>query len=188
MSPEESRLLNTDQIKGDVFFIERTGDGYIFALDEHTAYNTMKNRTNWQRSDFAVIGTSDGSIFKKVLKENKTKQVELSKEQKEISKILKKYIDTKDRFLFEELLDEEDPKVQKVNTFIEQYEEKLKEVEGRIKNFSSDMITSAFNKELEEAKKHPRFPKNNNVVIPSSGHASHVTKDDVRKSMGVRAK
>jgi hypothetical protein len=50
------------------WFMER-GDGKIFACEEIEAWELLRNKSNWRRNDFKIIGVSDGLIYAQAVNE-----------------------------------------------------------------------------------------------------------------------
>lgn len=174
----ETAELNTE--KGDIFFIERIGDGYIFACTEREAWNTLSNSSTWKRRDFRIVGTSDGKIFRKIVSQAREEKLKIKAELAQLQKQLDKYTATEEKFLFEDLLDKDDPKVKRVRELIDKTLEELEPIQAKLKNYSQRIVSEAHAAELEEARKHPRMPKNQNLEAPGGD------KEDIVALMGKR--
>lgn len=166
--------------KGDTFFLER-GDGFVFACGELEAWNTLRNRSTWQRRDFKLIGTSDGSTFKRVIAEAKHDEAEMKARLKELRTKLERYTETEERMLYTDLLEETDPKVVRVRELRAQTLKEIEPLEDNIRAFSSQLIQRAFDAELEVAKLTPRMPKNRDIEV---GDSSKKNAEKVLKAMG----
>lgn len=168
-SPEAKiELENVDKDKdvGDMFFLERIGDGYVFACGEREAWNTLSNRSNWQRSDFRVIGTSNGAVFRDMVAKSRDEKLRIKNELTNLRSQLDKYTKTEEKFLYEELLDPNDPKVVRVRELIDGIYSQMEPIEKRLKDYSRLIVEEAWKAELEIAKKTPRIPKSFRVDTP----------------------
>ena len=147
------------------WFFER-GDGFRFACNESEAHEILRNRTNWMRRDFKMLGVSDGKTYKQVKKEEKEKLVALKEEVKALSVEIGRYLRTLERLKFDELLGEADEKVIKCNNIIEGLEKKLDEKNNILKDARKVIETKAFEAEFEKAKGHIEMPTNQDVITP----------------------
>lgn len=166
--------------KGDVYFLQR-GDGMVFACGELEAWNTLKNRSNWQRRDFTLIGTSDGSTYKKVISEAKKEKAAVQTLFNSEKAKLDRYKEMEEKMLYTDLLSDTDPKVIRVRELIEESIESLKPVEKKLQEFNSELIKRAFDAELEVARLTPRMPKNRNIEV---GDSSRNRAEEVLRAMG----
>lgn len=165
---------------GDIFFIER-GDGFVFACGEKEAWNTLRNRSNWQRTDFKIIGTSDGSTYKKIVSGAKAEKAAIQADMASFKDKLERYTEAEEKMLYTELLDENDPKVLRVRELKEKVKQEMTPVEKRLKEFSTDLVSKAFAAELEVAKLTPRMPKNQDVSV---GDSSKNREGEILRLMG----
>jgi hypothetical protein len=150
---------------GKTFFIER-GDGKIFAMDELEAWNTLNNRSSWQRNDFKLIGTSDGQTYVQTIKSaglEKNKNDSLINEK---SAELTRYLATLDKFKFELLLEDSDEKVVKVKGIIKGLQDEIAEINKEFSKGHQDIIDKAFKAELEKARGNIIYPENQNISTP----------------------
>lgn len=171
-------LMTEDE--GDVFFIER-GDGFVFACGEREAWNTLRNQSNWQRRDFKIIGTSDGKTYREVIAKTKGEKIKIQADLAEIKTKLERYNEAEEKMLYEDLISEDDPKLQRVRTLKEQTQKEMAPIQARLKDFSTQIVSEAFAAELEVARLTPRMPRNHDVEIGSSSQGK---KDEVLQAMG----
>jgi len=150
---------------GKTWFIER-GDGKIFACDEQEAWNTLRNRSNWQRQDFKIIGVSDGTKYVESLK-NATKEKELIDAQISTkSAEMTRYLNTLDKFKFELLLDDTDEKVAKVKAIISGLQKEIDELNKQFSQGFQSIVNKAFDEELARARGHIEYPQNQDIKTP----------------------
>ena len=157
------------------WFFKR-GDGMVFACNEIQANEIMRNRTNWMRRDFKMLGTSDGTTYKRVKDEERKKIVGMKEELKELNVSLSKYLKTLERFKFDELLDDTDPKVIRANELIKELENKIDERENVLKNAAKIIEQKAFDAEFEIANGKLEMPSDINVVTPESKDREKILK------------
>lgn len=153
-------------IKKTYFF--KRGDGFILACEETEAWGLMRGQGNWARKDFAYIGTSDGKTYKRIVDAGNKEKLELKEEIKKLKSDINKYLKTLERFKFEDLLDDDDPKVKRANELISKLEKSLEEKEKTLKKFAQTLIKKAFNAEVEVAKKDKTKPSNRDIDTPAS--------------------
>jgi hypothetical protein len=148
------------------WFIERTGDGFIFATDELDAWNLLTDKSRWRRHDFKIVGVSTGDTYFKILREGKQEAVDLTQEREKLSSDLAKYTATEDRLRFTELKDDTDDSVIKVTKIINDLKQKLADVDTQLNNFTQLLTKRAFDTELELARGHIEFPSNHDIITP----------------------
>lgn len=183
MSRAYTLVMNENLVEeGDVFFIQR-GDGYVFACGELEAWNTLRNRGNWQRKDFQIIGTSNGATFKRIIAESEKEKKAILAEMTAFKDKLERYEEAENKMLYEDLLDETDPKVKRVRALKEKVKTELEPLQARLQEFSARLVSKAFEAELEVAKLSPRAPKNQDVAI---GDQSSSRKDEILTIMKKR--
>lgn len=152
------------------WFIERTGDHFVFACEEVEAWKLLTNRSGWTRRDFKIIGVSDGTTYDKIIKEAKGKAEVILKEIKEVEAEANKYRATEQKFVFEDLLELTDEKVKKVKSIIKDYDLKLEKMNKSYFDMTRDVAITAFNAELEVAKNsgNREFPTNQDINTPGA--------------------
>lgn len=148
------------------WFIERTNDNYIFATDEHDAWNMLTDKSKWRRHDFKIIGVSDGTTYFNVMRNGRNEMAELLEQKANLSATYQKYSDTEDRLRFTELKDDKDEMVIKVTKLLADVRKQLKEVDDKIVNFNKHLVTKAFNAELDKARGNIVFPSNHDIITP----------------------
>lgn len=156
------------------WFIERTGDGSIFATDESDAWNMLTDKSKWRRHDFKIVGVSNGETYFKVIREGKAEMSSLLEEKNRLTNDLQKYLTTEDRLRFTELKNDDDEMVIKVLGFIKELNIKIAEVDEQLKNFNKTLIEKAFNAELEIARDNIEFPSNHDIITPVSADRNKI--------------
>lgn len=151
---------------GKTWFIER-GDGKVFACDEQEAWNLMRNKGNWQRTDFKIIGVSDGQTYttalKDAIKEKETIDALISQKATELTR----YLNTLDKFKFDELLEDTDEKVIRVKGIIAGIQKEIDDLNAKFSKGFQDVVDKAFNAELESARGKIEMPTNHDVYTPN---------------------
>jgi len=150
---------------GKTWFLER-GDGKVFACEEKEAWNTLKNRSNWQRGDFKIIGVSDGKNYVESIKQATANKQLVDAKISEKSAELTRYLNTFDKFKFELLLDDTDEKVVKVKSIINGLKSEIEELSKQFSKGYQDIVDKAFKEELERARGHIEMPTNQDVFTP----------------------
>lgn len=148
------------------WFIERTGDGKIFATDEHDAWNMLTDKSKWRRHDFKIIGVSDGVTYFNTINSGKSEMASLLEQKAQLQTTFQKYSTTEDRLRFTELKDNNDEMVKKVMALLSDTSKQIADIDGKLKNFNKHLIDKAFNAELEKARGNIVFPSNHDVITP----------------------
>lgn len=147
------------------WFIER-GDGYIFAAREQEAWELLKNRTNWMRRDFKIVGVSDGTTYHKVLRESARELPALQKQSSEIQAEIGEYTKTEHRLKFEDLVDDTDERMVKIKGIKSGLMKKLDGVLKQIQELTTGIEKKAFDAEFEVAKGNIEMPSNHDIITP----------------------
>ena len=152
------------------WFIQRTGDGFIFACEEEEAWKTLTNRSTWARHDFKILGVSDGTTYARFINESKGKAREIHSKIVEVENEVNKYRKTEEKFVFEDLLDLTDPKVLKVKSIIAEYDGKLDVMNKEYSDMTKNVAQSAFDAELKAAIDggSRQFPGNCDIMTPGA--------------------
>lgn len=152
------------------WFIQRTGDGFIFACEEEEAWKTLTNRSTWARHDFKILGVSDGTTYAKFINESKGKAREIHSKIVEVEAEVNKYRKTEEKFVFEDLLDLTDPKVLKVRSIIAEYDGRLEIMNKEYSDMTKNVAESAFKAELQAAIDggSKQFPGNHDILTPGA--------------------
>jgi len=148
------------------WFIERVGDGYIFATDERDAWNMLTNKSKWVRHDFKIVGVSDGKTYFKIMGSGKAEMQNLIDKKIQLQTTYQKYSDTEDRLRFKELKDDSDEMVQKVTKILMDLSKEIAQIDSDLKNFNQILTNKAFNAELEIARGNIEFPSNHDIITP----------------------
>lgn len=150
----------------NTWFFERTGDGYVFAVDELEAWNLLNNKSNWARRDFKMIGMSDGKTYVEVLKSSNREKETLLQERARLDTDYQKYLATEERLRFVELKDDTDEMVIKVKGLLHGLAEKIRVIDDQINNYNQITVKKAFDAELAKAKGNMVMPNNFDIVTP----------------------
>lgn len=177
---EENKIESMPPTKiGKTWFIQRGQDpNDIFACEEQEAWGLFHNRTNWMRSDFKIIGVSDGRTYVKIMQEAGNMKTELEKKVVELSREITKYSHTYDKLKYEDLLDETDPKVEKLHAILKDLNEQLDKANAELKDIQRVVVRKAFNAELEVARGNIEHPTNHDVFTPGGN------RDKILKNLG----
>jgi len=149
------------------WFLKR-GDGYIFPVTERSAWDLLYCR-NWNsinNEKFTIVGVSDGTTYVKMLKEGEKARIELERELQSKSREVTRYMQTLDRFKFDELLSDSDEKVVKVTEIINKLNAEIDELNARLNQIQKEVVTKAFEAELAKATGNIEQPQNFDVLTP----------------------
>jgi len=150
----------------NTWFFER-GDGLVFAADETEAWGILRNRGNWMRKDFKMLGMSDGKTYYDIIKNAKKEVVDIQQKRNDIDFDYQNYLKTQERLKFTELRDDNDEMVIKVKGILKDLSVKLQEVDSQLSNINKTIVTKAFNAELEKARGNMVMPSNQDVLTPN---------------------
>lgn len=145
------------------WFVERIGDGTVFACEELEAWQIFYNKSTWKRRDFRLLGTSDGTTYNKIVKESMTEARKLEPEIEAKNKELQQYMDAEKKLIMDEAVDMEgDPsdtfneankqKVIRIRKIMDRLSTELDTLDSRYKEVTSGIIKRATDAELEIAK------------------------------------
>lgn len=162
---EQPKNLKPTKI-GKTWFIER-GDNKVFACDEQEAWNLVRNKSNWQRQDFKIIGVSDGQTYVNALKEATKEKETIDALIAQKSTELTRYLNTLDKFKFDELLEDDNEKVLKVKAIIKGIEKEIDDLNAKFAKGFQDVVDKAFNAELEKARGNIEMPSNHDIFTPN---------------------
>lgn len=173
------------------WFIER-GDGMIFACKESEAWELLKNRTNWMRNDFKIVGVSDGMTYAKSVSASRIKADSLRVEVDSLLPDVEKYKQTEKKLIYEDLVDPTDTspateadreKLSKVRSIIQKLEVTINAKRKELFEAEKNINQTAFNAELEVARGHIEYPSNQNVITPG---ASPMERAELVKMVSMR--
>jgi hypothetical protein len=148
------------------WFIERQNDNFIFATDEHDAWNLLTDKSQWRRHDFKIVGVSDGETYFSIMRNGRNEMGALLQDKSQIQEDMQKYIQTEDRLRFTELRGDDDEMVVKVKGLLQDLRTKLGEVDKKLANFNKTLVDKAFNAELDKARGNIEFPSNHDIMTP----------------------
>ncbi len=158
------------------WFLERIGDGYIFAVEERQAATILYERSNWKRSDFRIVGVGSGQLYAKIMSEQRKLEQDLRNEIEELAKTLKRYMLTEEKLKFDDVLPDTDEKVIRVRTVIQETQTLLNKKEAELFDIVKTVKKRAFDAEFEGAKGNLEKPARADVFTPN---ASGVERDKI---------
>lgn len=174
---ENTQIEGSESAKPHKTWFIETGDGMVFAARETEAWSLLKNRTNWMRQDFKIIGVSDGLTYHKVLREGRKAIPILQKEIDQIQKDLTSYSDTEHRLKFVDLIDENDERFTKVKKLKKELVDKLTVKLKEMNEITVNLDKKAFDAELAVARGHIEMPSNQDIITPGG------RRDEILKNM-----
>lgn len=146
------------------WFMERE-NGEIFACCETEAY-TLTHPTQANAKRYRIVGTSDGKVYASILKTAGIEKQDLQNQVRVKSSDITRYLNTLDKFKFEELLEDTDPKVIRVKELIAKLQGEIDKLNEGLANIQKLVVDKAFNAELEIARKNIELPRKNDVITP----------------------
>lgn len=150
---------------GKTWFFER-GDGKVIACGEQEAWNLLRNKSNWQRNDFKMIGVSDGTTYVNALKEAGLAKAQNEAKVAEKNTEITRYLNTLDKFKFELLLDDKDEKVVKVKGIIDGLKKEVSDLTQEFSKGQQEIVNRAFEAELSRARGNMEMPSNQDIATP----------------------
>lgn len=147
------------------WFMERENGEVIATSNEAEAFN-MLHPTQPNAKHFRLVGTSNGRTYVEMLKGAGVEKVNLENQVRTKSSDITRFLNTLDKFKFEELLEDTDPKVMKVREIIAKLQEEIDKLNEGLANIQKLVVDKAFNAELEIARLTPEQPRKNNVFCP----------------------
>jgi len=146
------------------WFLERE-DRSIIAVSEPEAYS-LTHPTQMNAKRYQIIGVSDGKTYVEIMKNAGKEKQELNNKVRTLSSDITRYLNTLDKFKFEELLEDTDPKVIRVKEIMNKLQGEIDVANEGLANIQKLVVDKAFNAELEVARGHIELPKNNDVMCP----------------------
>lgn len=163
--PSEEVIAEAKKIKPVWFF--RFGNEKPFCLEEKAAWEQIYQKTTWRRQGGRIIGFSDGSTYDKIIRSSGNESREAHKNLKETQRKIDRYYETRDRLIFEDLLEEDDPKIKIIDERIANLNKDLDINEGEVKKYSGSLLETAFEAELKVAQENlKKALEENNGVLP----------------------
>lgn len=147
-------------------WIFRRGDGETVFLEEAQAWEMLKSRGEWRRKDFELIGSSDFKHFKQMISKGAEDEQELRNKLTSLREEVRRYENTFEKFKFEDLLEDNDPKIIKVNEIINKSYKEIEAIKKQIDNHKSDLHQRALDAEIEIAKNNKVQPTNQDTYYP----------------------
>lgn len=155
-------LLQRASAPKKTWFFKRLGDGNIFACELREAWQICYNRSSWRRKDFQILGTSDGSTFKKIIDGSIKEAQRLEPMIEQQRALWQRYMKMEEDLIFNDLIDMEgDPadeenekgkqKVLKLRGIIEREGKKLDALEEEYRSTVSQVVKRATDAELAVA-------------------------------------
>ena len=144
------------------WFFKRLGDGQIFACELREAWQICYNRSSWRRKDFQILGTSDGTTFKRIIDESIRDAQRLQPEIDKQRATWQRYMKMEEDLIFNDLIDMDgDPadeenekgkqKVIKLRGIIEKEGKKLDDLEDEFRRKVSEVVSYATDEEMKIA-------------------------------------
>ena len=146
------------------WFLERE-NGEVIAVGEIEAYSLLHpQQPNAKR--FKLVGTSDGKKYVEIIKTAGIEKQNIQNQIRAKSSDITRYLNTLDKFKFEELLDDTDPKVIKVREIIASLQLEIDKLNEGLANIQKLVVDKAFQAELEIARLKPEQPRRTDVFTP----------------------
>lgn len=165
--------MKREELKHDrpepLWFFER-GDGLRFAAKADEAWDLLRNTSNWQRRDFKLVGYSEGNAYFSHVKQEMSKHADFKKEVEEMERNLERYRKTEEKLIFDDLLEDDDPKVKKARARIAELDGVLEGKQEKLNKYISQVNQEAFEKEWKIAShcKEIPSPENNDIKTPGA--------------------
>lgn len=167
-----------------IYFVERTNDGKMFMMNEKEVQRKFYENTSIYNSKFEVIGVSDGSTMREYVKEHGGRNQELKKKKNRLEDRLDKYVEKEDELLFEQLVEDDDERLQRLQRRKEETKEKIKDLIEEISQNEGKIWKEARDAELEVAKENgPEIPDAPSDIIHSK-RSSEKDKQKIERLLG----
>ena len=144
------------------WFFKRLGDGMIMACEAKEAWQICYNKSAWRRKDFQILGTSDGTTFKKIIDGSIAEARRLSPTIDKQREQWQRFMTSEENLITNEAVDMEgDPKdevnevnkqkVLRLRTIIEREGQKLDELEEEYRDKVGRVVKRATDEEMKVA-------------------------------------
>lgn len=161
-----------------VYFVERTNDGELFMMNEKEVQRRFYENTSIYNAKFKVLGVSDGSTMKEYMRKHGKELKEKKEKKARLEERFDRYIDKEDELLFEEFLDDDDPKLKRLRKRKEEVKAKIRDLIEEIGGKEGKIWKEAQQAELEVAKENgATLPDPPSEII----HSKRSSEEDKRK-------
>ncbi len=157
------------------WFFQRGEDvNDVFACSEQEAWGLLRNRSNWMRRDFKMIGVSDGKTYARIMTQSAHKKQALEQKTQQLAQEITRYNKTYDKFKFDDLLDDEDPKMIKVKGILDNLNAEYEKAKAEFDNINKMIVEEAFKAELDVARGKLEMPENFDVFTPGASKRNKI--------------
>jgi hypothetical protein len=161
---------------GKTWFMEKE-NGEVFAIDEAGAWDLLhQNANSMYRRRYKIVGVSDGQTYVQMIKNANNEKATIESQIAEKNRELTRYYETFDKFKFEELLEDTDPKVIRVKEITTRLQTELSELNSNFANINKVIVSKAFNAEFEKAKGNIEMPSNCDIITPNQADRNKILK------------
>jgi hypothetical protein len=91
----------------------------------------------------------------------------------ELKKTLNKYVAGHDKLMFEDMAEPTDPRINRANKLIDELKAQIEPLEEELKSIRGNLITTAFNAELEKARGVIKSPRDFTVITQATNNSQH---------------
>jgi hypothetical protein len=155
----------------------------VFPCEENEAWDIVNNRSEWKRHDFILLGTSDGTTFNRMIKENRQKVDALSPVVDSLEAEVAQFVRMREKLMLDEIVDMDDltdpvnaanvAKIKRLDEILRKKRVELLEKKTEYKRLAGDMVKIAIDAErlVAEANlkaKGAEWPGPINIITPSA--------------------
>lgn len=156
------------------WFFRREVDQKVLAFGEAEAHSLLRERNNWMRRDFTMLGSSDGREYYRVIQAAQADAAEKRSQLAAAKSDAARYRQTEDRLRFEELRGADDPQVAKVVGILAELDARIAASEAELADWDRAVIDRAFAAELALATGNMAAPRNMSVFTPKESDREEI--------------
>lgn len=140
------------------YWFKRQSDGLIWGAHEEEASEVYysSNRNRQQKADY--LGVSDGTTYFNYIKNSKGVENDIMKKIEEKQSEVEQYLITQNKFKFEDLLDDDDPKMVKLEGILDKLNEEIQALKAERNEIRLNVVSKAQEAELAVANKNELPP------------------------------
>lgn len=139
-----------------IYWVERYNpkneETQIFMMNKKECQRKFYENTSIYNYEWRFIGRTDGETLRNEQKKNREEIKELEDEKKKYEERLEKFVEKEDELLFDELVDDDDERLQRVEERQEEMKDKIHEINEELSEKRGAAFEEAYEKELQKAR------------------------------------
>jgi len=156
-----------------IYWVERYNprneETQVFMMNKKECQRKFYENTSIYNYEWRFIGRTDGETLRGEQKKNQEEIKKLEEEKKKYEDRLERFVEKEDELLFDELVDDDDEQLQRVEERQEEMKDKIHEINEELSEKRGAAFEEAYEKELQKARENDtELPGAPEQVISSS--------------------